>query len=221
MFTPSAEQVAKQRKEKEEKEWLEKEENKQRVFEYEKGRIEIQKHLFKNNWLKFRDTLDEQDIFTLYHFTDKANIPLILKYGGLYSFKILQLKNIKIPKPNSTCESRQIDKQNGLDNYVRLSFTADNPMSHVAKKSGRIENPVVLKIDRILLYKKDTMFSNINAKSTENINVSFDAFQKINFLVFKRKYLDLEDYNKKFYMAEVLIKQKIPLRFITNISDFT
>ncbi len=91
-------------------------------------------------------------------------------------------------------------------------------MMYVAKKEGRIHDPVILEIDRILLYKKDTMFSNINADNHNNkIGSSFACFSTIEFAVFSGHYFNLDTSKKKYYLAEVLIRQKVPLRFVSNI----
>lgn len=190
-------------------------------IQQEDERVLKQVHLFKADWKKFQQILEEQKIYTLYHFTDKCNLNSIKRNDGLYSWKYCEDHNFTVNRPNSTINSRSRDKDRGLENYVRLSFTRRNPMMFDAKKQNRILDPVVLEIDRILLYKKDTLFSPINADNhSVNINDNYECFRKIKFSVFKSSYLSLRLSDKKFYMAEVLIRQKVPLRFIKNIDQF-
>ena len=100
----------------------------------------------KSNWQEFEQVLKEGKIRKLYHFTDFDNLESIIKHGGLFSWKDCEEKGIKIAKPGSSDSSRSLDLRDRLEHYVRLSFTDDHPMKHVAMKEGRISNPLVLEI---------------------------------------------------------------------------
>ncbi len=39
----------------------------------------------KQNWLEFKQILEQQGIQKLYHFTDRENLESIIRNGGLYS----------------------------------------------------------------------------------------------------------------------------------------
>ena len=184
----------------------------------EDQRVSAQSHLFKHNWKDFQKILEENKVFSLFHFTDRSNLHSIKHNDGLFSWNYCEKNGINVHRPNSTNRSRYYDKEFGLENFVRLSFTRDNPMMFVARKEQRIQDPVVLEIDRLLLYKKDTLFSNINADSHNNkIEGTYECFSTIEFSVFSNHYFNLDTSRKKFYLAEVLVRQKIPLRFIKNI----
>ena len=47
---------------------------------------------------------------------------------------------------NSDEVSRSLDASANLENFVRLSFCAKNPMMYVAYKEGRISKPTLLEI---------------------------------------------------------------------------
>jgi hypothetical protein len=55
-------------------------------------------------------------------------------------------------------KSRAVDKQLGLENFVRLSFNQENPMKYIAKNEGRISRPVVLQIKLEVVSKPGVLF---------------------------------------------------------------
>jgi len=97
----------------------------------------------------------------LFHFTDSVNLESI-RQTGLMSATTLQEHSIEA-KMNSDEQSRRIDKEAGLKNFVRLSFCSNNPMMYVSKKQGRIHDPVVLKIKLEAVSRPGVMFSDCNA----------------------------------------------------------
>ncbi len=217
---PSNEEYDRRFKERQEAIKLAKQKERNQVISHERNIIQSQEKLFKPDWKCFQDKLEEVNVHRVFHFTDKSNVASIIANGGILSCHYLDENKIKINKPNSSIQSRENDKLAGLNDYVRLSFTSENPMMYIALRDSRITDPVVLEIDRVLLYKSDTMFSNVNAQSAKGIDGSFNGFCKINFLVFKEQYFDLIPANKKYYLAEVLIRRKIPLKFIKNINKY-
>jgi hypothetical protein len=56
----------------------------------------------------------------LYHFTDRRNLPLIRKLGGLYPRAELEEKAIKVPAPGGNQWSRDADEMKGMHQYVHL-----------------------------------------------------------------------------------------------------
>lgn len=177
------------------------------------------KILFKANFTNFQIALQQHNITKLYHFTDKANLPSIKQYGGLYSWDYCSRNNITIPKPGGSPTSWILDKGKGLQNFVRVSFVKDHPMLFVARNDGRIENPVVLEIKLDVIYLKNTKYANQNAAKNGVIaDGSFEQFNSINFPILRRRYFDLSTDEKPYYQAEVLILEKIPIEYITNIN---
>lgn len=115
--------------------------------------------------------------------------------------------------------SRKLDKNKNLENFVRLSFTANHPMMYSAVNDGRINKSVVLEIKPEVIYWEKTKFSNVNAtKSNAKIGDTFDEFDNLKIeLIREKSYLQIDDINKTFYQAEVLVYEKIPIEFIINI----
>ena len=120
----------------------------------------------RSNWKEFEAILSQNRITKLYHFTDRDNLESIIKNGGLYSWKDCEERGISIPKPGGGgpgSTSWSLDERDGLERYVRVSFTEQHPMMYVAMNENRISNPVILEIDPEVIYDDDTIFSDRNA----------------------------------------------------------
>ena len=176
----------------------------------------------KSNWQEFKAVLDEHKIVKLYHFTDRDNLESIIKNGGLYSWGDCEDKGIKIAKPGGGLLSRDLDRRDNLQHYVRVSFTTQYPMMYEAMKDGRLSNPVILEIDPEVIYWKDSKYANINATRTGcHKGGTIDDFKLIHFRTVKaRNHFDFSEEEKPYYQAEVLIKNFIPLEYIKNIGNF-
>lgn len=168
------------------------------------------------------DLLIENGIQTLYHFTDRANIKSIIENNGLYSWKACEQKGITISKPGGSDTSRSLDSYRGLENYVRLSFTRDHPMMYVAKKEGRISDPVILEIDLSAVNRYGTLYADRNAtKNGVIIKEGYEGAKNIHFQTVKRTdYFNIDPAEKEFYQAEVLVKGMVPISCIKNIESF-
>ena len=177
---------------------------------------------YKNNYDEFKKLIEQHHITTLYHFTDRENLESIIKNGGLYSWADCEQKGISISKPGGSLDSRNLDKRDNLQNFVRVSFVREHPMMYVAMNDGRISNPVVLEIDPEVIYWQDSLYADRNAtKNGALVGSSIDDFSQLHFNSFKaKKHFDLDADERKFYQAEVLVKNHIPLQFIKNIGNF-
>lgn len=177
---------------------------------------------YKNNYDEFKKLIEQHHITTLYHFTDRENLESIIKNGGLYSWADCEQKGISISKPGGSLDSRNLDKRDNLQNFVRVSFVKEHPMMYVAMNDGRISNPVVLEIDPEVIYWQDSLYADRNAtKNGALVGSSIDDFSQLHFNSFKaKKHFDLDADEQKFYQAEVLVKNHIPLQFIKNIGNF-
>lgn len=181
----------------------------------------------KFNWRDFQKVLQENNITAFYHFTDQSNLKSIKANGGLYSWFYCDMNNIVIPMPGGSMGSRQNDKINGKRDFVRLAFNKEHPMLFIAEKDGRISNSVWLNIDIEVAYFENTEFSDKNAaayssykpiigKEVSNLeNVRFDILKKAQ----RVKHYNLNDDEKPYNQAEVLVKTWIPLEHITNINN--
>ncbi len=176
----------------------------------------------KDNYQEYKEILECNGIKKLYHFTDRDNLESIIRNGGLYSWADCEKKSIDIKKPGGSGVSRQLDKRDGLQNYVRVSFTKQHPMMFVAMGDGRISNPVVLEIDPQVIWWKGTRYADRNATKTgANVGGELSDFNAIHFNSVKaNKHFDLDEDEQPFYQAEVLVKNHIPLEYITNIGNF-
>ncbi|MQN60039.1 DUF4433 domain-containing protein [Segatella copri] len=177
---------------------------------------------YKNNYDEFKKLIEQHHITTLYHFTDRENLESIINNGGLYSWADCEQKGISISKPGGSMGSRDLDRRDNLQNFVRVSFVREHPMMYVAMNDGRISNPVVLEIDPEVIYWQDSLYADRNAtKNGAHVGSSIDDFSQLHFNSFKaKKHFDLDADEQKFYQAEVLVKNHIPLQFIKNIGNF-
>lgn len=175
----------------------------------------------KNNWQEYEQVLRDAGVTKLYHFTDRDNLESIISHGGLYSWADCEEKGIRIRKPGGGDLSRQLDMRDGLQRYVRLGFTDDHPMKYVAMNDGRISNPVVLEIDLEPVLWHNTLYADRNATKTgAKVGGSQSDLRAIRFDVLRSRYFDLDDDDRKYYQAEVLVKNFIPLKYIRNIGNF-
>lgn len=176
----------------------------------------------KSNWQEFKTILDQHKIVNLYHFTDRDNLESIIKNGGLYSWMDCERKEIKIAKPGGDQLSRDLDRRDDLQHYVRISFTTQHPMMFVAMRDGRVSNPVILEIDPEVIYWKDSKYANMNAtRNGANRGNTLEDFKKIHFQSVKaRSHFDLAEEEQPYFQAEILVKNFIPLEFIKNIGNF-
>ena len=187
----------------------------------EKQRLELLSSEQKENWADFKQVLKNYGIQYLYHFTDRRNIPSIKRNGGLLSWNYCVQHKIDIPSPGGGNLSRQLDISRNLQDYFRLSFTTQHPMMYIAMKDGRIDNPVILKIDPSVVYLKHTKYSNMNAtikRLAPNIGTSLEDFKKIHFNSVKvQTHFDLNVEEQPYFQAEVMVKTFISKKYIVNL----
>lgn len=176
----------------------------------------------RDNYRSFKEILEQHGIKKLYHFTDRENLKSIIDNGGLYSWADCQAKGIKIPKPGGGQLSNDLDKRDGLQHYVRVSFTTEHPMMYIAMNDGRITNPVILEIDPEVIYDSESKYADRNAtRNGANVGGTLEDFERIHFNSVKaRKHFDLPAEEQPFFQAEILVKNFIPLDRIMNISNF-
>lgn len=179
----------------------------------------------RNNWEEFKKILEQHNIKKLYHFTDRDNLENIIKNGGLYSWKDCDERGISIPKPGGGGQgslSWALDERDGLEHYVRISFTRQHPMMYVAMNEGRISNPVVLEIDLEIIFDESTRYADRNAtRSGANVGGTLGDFKQIHFQTVKaNKHFDLDADEQPYYQAEILVKNFVPLKYILNIGNF-
>lgn len=176
----------------------------------------------RTNSAEFLSILKKYGITKLYHFTDRDNLDSIVANGGLYSWADCEAKGIKIPKPGGSSISRDLDSRDGLQHYVRLSFTPKHPMMFRAMDDGRISNPIILVIDIDVILDDSTKFSDRNStKNGAQVGGDLEDFKNIHFDSLNAEtHFDLPLEKQMFYQAEVLVKNHLPLAYIRNLSSF-
>lgn len=95
-------------------------------------------------------------------------------------------------------------------------------MMYVAMNEGRISNPVLLEIDPEVIYDENARYADRNAtRNGAKIGGTLNDFKQIHFQTVKaKKHFDLDADEQPFYQAEILVKNSIPLKYITNIGNF-
>jgi hypothetical protein len=183
---------------------------------------QLQANPRRQDWQAFQSVIDRNNICSLYHFTDASNIPSIRQLGGLFSWYYCNQNGISIPVPGGDSLSRNLDSRKGLHNFVRVCFTSSHPMMYVAVKDRRISRPIVLHISPEIILLNGTKFANKNAASNDVlVGESLVDFNRIRFdIVSRRTHFDLDEEDKPYFQAEILVPIKIPLSFITNINNF-
>ncbi len=190
----------------------------------ERQRLEALSSELKDDWQAIIDVLNENGIRYLYHFTDRSNISLIKRYGGLLSWAYCERHGIRIPKPGGGQLSRQLDVSRNLQDYVRISFTREHPMKYKAKNDGRITDPVNLIIDIRAACIASALYSNKNAtimREPVNIGSTIDDLKQIHFRSVKAsKHFDLDDEERSYFQAEIMIKTFLSKKYIINLDKF-
>ena len=170
----------------------------------------------KRKWRQIKKIVDSERIKKLYHFTDQDNLPSIRINGGLYSWSHCESNDINIARPGGNQVSRSLDRGNGLEDYVRLSFVKKPPMYYVAKREGRIRNPVILEVSPEVILWELTLFSDGNATANRaRIGGELEDFRRIRFDILRQSDW-ADECEKHYWQAEVLVKTHVPLRYISN-----
>ena len=160
--------------------------------------------------------LRQYGIKHIWHFTDKSNLESIIDNGGILSLRRITENNIAVSVYGGNQWSHDADRYKGLDNYVHLSFVDDHPMLYVAKKEGRIQEPIWLQIDISVLMTPGTMYSiDVSNKSGVELLDNNAAVQQIDFDVLFT-YMDwrnpeIQQRRKNAVKSEILIPGIVPL----------
>lgn len=176
----------------------------------------------RKDYSKFKEILEKNQIKKFYHFTDRSNIESIIKNGGLYSWADCLKRGIYVTHPGGSELSHELDSQQNLAEYVRISICKRHPMMYYAMNEGRIVNPVILEIDTDILFLEGNVFSDKNAvRADANKGTSFSYFENIHFqTALRNTQFDVDEDEKDYFQAEILVKNYIPLHYIINISNF-
>lgn len=210
------ERLERERKAREYEEKLAREEEKRRLEIVRLTALVTRK---KENSKMYLEYLRMKGITRFYHFTDKENLNLIRRLGGLYSWYYCEENDINIPNAGGDSESRRYDRRHGLQDYVRLSFCNDHPMAWRKHKEG--SSLVLLYIDIEVASFKDTLFTDRNAASSSfSCGGNLEDLQKVNISATQRNRVSREEGEIfSLHQAECMIKTFIPIKYITNIDN--
>lgn len=164
--------------------------------------------------------LKSHGIYHFYHVTNVKNISSIDK-NGLYSWTQLNANKIEYYNLVADERSRNLDIKARKEDYVRLSFCESSPMFHSPKKKY-LQTNIVYRISIECLRECEFEFSDMNATdSLKKIGTGL-AFlmENVRLQLFKFKHYELDDMNKKYYQAEILIKRYIPKNHIIDKIPF-
>ena len=176
-------------------------------------------YTFKDDFMKIFDIIQSNNV-KLFHFTDAKNIGSIKKHGILSADAIL---NAGIQSTYaSSYESRKIDKDMGLSDYVRLSFVKRHPMQFTSMTAYGIR-PITLEINPLIALMPNVYFSDRNTlKKGARIGAHAIDLSNVDFSIINSNipYYNLPDVKtKNSYQAEVLVKHRIGPEFILNLND--
>lgn len=177
---------------------------------------------FKEDAKEIGEFLRINHIHYFYHFTEESNLKLIKSRKGLYSWSYLVSHGMKIPSPGGDDVSRGVDRDKGLQDYVRLSLCATHPMAfRIHQESNGKAKIFLLKIKIDVATFESTLFSNVNAADKLAIIGSNKEFleNNINFEAVLLKWCKGDDPRFKERQAEVLVKTFIPSKFIVNLDN--
>ena len=166
-----------------------------------------------------------QTIKSLFHFTDRRNLPSIQKTGGLFSYARLKEMKIEIPAPGGNEWSHEADAYKSMDKYVHLCFRPTHPMEHNARLDGRIVSSIFLNIHTGVLGIGGVRFaaggSNKADVQTHSIKDAMDIID------FDMLYGGWKDWNDPAIQArlqevekyEILVPDSVPLERILNFPN--
>jgi hypothetical protein len=160
----------------------------------------------------------------LYHFTDRRNLPLIKKLGGLYPLAILKEKGITVPAPGGNEWSHDADAMKGMDAYVHLGFKSNHPMEYRARQDGRIVDSIFLQVHPAVLQWDDVRFTpEVSNKSGVPLHTITEARSLIDFdvLYTRTNWSDpaIQARLQQAERSEILVPRFIPMALIRNFPD--
>ncbi len=230
-----AEALERQRQEEAARKLREEEEKKERARKYEEELREKEKaqqeEISRLNGLylslkpdasEIVKFLRDNGIYYLYHFTEASNIPLIKSRKGLYSWSYLLSHGMKIPSPGGNDTGRGLDRDKGLEDYVRLSLCKSHPMAYrLYQESEGRANLVLLKIKIDVAMFESTLFSDGNATDKRAQIGSDKGFldEHIDVDAISLDWCWGSDPRFKKRQAEVMVKTFIPLKYIVNLDN--
>ena len=207
-----------QEKERKAKEYEEKLAREEKARALEIARLTALVTRKKDNAQAFINYLKSHGVSCFYHFTDDSNLRSIRKFGGLYSWYYSSKNGIEIRDAGGDSQSRGLDRRQGLEDYVHLSFCSDHPMAWRKQQEG--SHLVLLKIKIDVATFKDTQFSNVNAAANNNRHgKTLEDLHQVNISATQRHFVSRDEDIFHEHQAECMVKTFIPIEYIININN--
>jgi hypothetical protein len=162
------------------------------------------------------EILKNNNINSLWHFTDISNLKLINRCGGLLSKTELKKRGLfEQVKSGGDQLSQDLDRRHNNWDKISLSFTPKTPMAFYKKKEL---HPIYIEIDPAVIAVNNAVFTDTNATSNEHLKrtglygLDLVRFDMIN----KKPDPGNEDW-KKYVQAEALIPKQIEIKYFKRI----
>lgn len=168
---------------------------------------------------EFEKILAKGHLYTsLYHFTDKANVSSISRYG-IVSKKQAKKRGITIAAHGGNTLSHEADAIKGLEDYVNLCFTTSHPLCHIAREDGRISEPQYLHIhiDVLKIEGVKITLEVANKAGVELLDVEDGLEQLDKEVLYTQTKWDDPDIQSRLQKAEkceILVPKVVPINLI-------
>lgn len=164
----------------------------------------------------FIELLGCNNINFIYHFTKLSNLNSIFENEHLFSLKELHDRNI-IFNTSSNDLSKYLDSGKHTTDYVRFTFTLENPLIKKFLSRHPNDNFCALKLNILDLKNfNDVIFSNINATDKNAIFFNnFSNFENLDFKAFKLKNIKYGMLEFKTSQAEILIPKSVHVQYLS------
>lgn len=173
---------------------------------------------FKKDRKAIHDYLVSKGIKYFYHFTERNKLPSIIKQGGIISYKKCLDLGIVIPSTGDMSRSRDVDASFDLQDYVRVSYCRYLPKI-AERKLDEDKDWVLLRISTEVAELEETLFTDMEATQKEHHHgAQYEDLLKVNIEATQRPVTELDP---EFWQnqAEVMIKDRIPMKYILNITN--
>ena len=162
----------------------------------------------------------------LFYTAHLDNIKSILELGIL-SHNIAHSKgvvNVDISMQQVNERRNRIEPTLGgnIHDFAPLYINPKNPMLYYLCANGQRENLILLKVTPQILLADNVAFSDGNAAvRTTNFYTNIDDFNKLNWTIIKDNYWTNYPDGKRIKCSEVLVQDKIPIYYVTNIFTYS
>lgn len=162
----------------------------------------------------------EYKIDALYHFTDRRNLLSIRQHGLLSWYELIQ-RGIMPEAPGGNEVSHDEDERIGMDRYVHLCLFNEHPMEYIARKEGRIESSVFLRISPTVLHMDGVLFTDqvANKSGVQPVDLETAAETLDLEVIYRRtdwKDPMIQERRRTARKYEVLIPNSVPVNLIVG-----